>query len=158
MPLSAPASGVAANYVRVVNQQPYLTVPPNIIRQIWTQRDINLITDDDQGLASLAANVLTLAPGSYRFNCMVPLGDVSYHQARLRDTTNAVIYLGTCVSSDVGSTETSVINGRFVLAASANFVIESLTWLNGPTGVVVGSQPPPDPELYTILEFFEVQA
>lgn len=156
MGLSAPASGVAANYVRVVNQLPFGTSAGNIIQQIWTQRDLNLITDDDQNLASLAANVLTLAPGSYRFNCRVPCDDVSYHQSRLRDTTNAITYLGTCVSSDQGSTETSVITGRFTLAAPANFVIETITWINGPLGQIV--QSPGDPELYTLLEFFEVQA
>ena len=156
MALSAHAAGIAANYVRVVNQLPFGTAAGNIIRQIWTQRDLNLITDDDQGLASLSLNTLTLAPGTYRFNCLVPCDDVSYHQSRLRDTTNANIYLGNCVSSDVGSTETSTINGRFTIATPANFVIETITWINGPLGQVV--QSPGDPELYTILEFFEGQA
>jgi hypothetical protein len=156
MPLSAPASGVAANYVRVVNQQPYLTPSISWVRQIWTQRALNVITDDDQGLASLAANVLTLQPGSYRFNCYVPLNNTSYHQARLIDTTNAITYLGRTASNSVSSNENSVINGRFVIATPANFIIESFSWLNGINGGAGASFN--DDELYTVCEFYEVQA
>lgn len=156
MGLSAPASGVAANYVRVVNEVPYGTPAGTITLNTWTQRNLTAITDDDQNLASLAANVLTLAPGSYRFQCIVPLGDVSYHQARLHDTTNSIIYLGTCVSSDQSSTEASIINGYFTLATSANFIIESHSWQTGPRQVTFIVAP--FPELWIACEFFEVQA
>jgi len=86
----------------------------------WRTRDLNTEVDPD-GLASLSANQITLAAGTYHVWAEASGYRVIHHQIRLRDITNAVTLLtglsARSFSSDA-TTTISTLAGLITLAAS----------------------------------------
>lgn len=92
----------------------------------WQKRTVTEDTDTGSNV-SVASSVIVLAAGTYECRIQCPAQDVNRHQARLQNTTGAsTIFLGSSQFSSTagGVNATSVIVGRFTIAASQNLEIQ----------------------------------
>lgn len=89
----------------------------------WRTRDLTVKVVDTGGDAVLAANQVTLQPGTYRFKASAPGHHVGLHQVRLRNITDVLtIAMGTSENAtssavDLVST-TSFVKGKFTIAVT----------------------------------------
>lgn len=93
----------------------------------WRTRDITIERDDTASICTLAANQITLQPGTYRCLISCPAYKVAGHQARLQNITGAVTLLaGTSeVSAAADASVTrSIVAGRFTLAVASVLEIQ----------------------------------
>jgi hypothetical protein len=95
----------------------------------WQTRDLNVEAVDTGGHASLSANQITLAAGTYRLRASAPAFMVGSHQARWRNVSDGTTALvGTTEFADTGGTSSaqtrSVIVGRFSISASKTFALQ----------------------------------
>jgi hypothetical protein len=93
----------------------------------WRTRDLNTIAHQTGAWLTLSANRITLAAGTYHVHALVPAYSVSYHQARLFNTSDGLIALhGTSGVAAQGyfGFDHSVITGRLTLAEPAGFEIQ----------------------------------
>lgn len=95
----------------------------------WQTRDINTIDNDVEGLASVAANQITLQPGAYEAVIVCPAFKVGTHQARLQNiTTPGTTLLGvtsnaTDATAAAGGSN-SIIMGAFSIDVATTFEIQ----------------------------------
>jgi hypothetical protein len=161
MPLTGnTGGGASANYVRIVNELPTGVDNGGSVAGAWNALPLNTITHNEGGVASLAANVITLAAGIYRAFCTHGGFNIATNRIRLRDTSNTLNYLGTNTATPNGNDTKSIIAYTFSIAAPANFVLELYT---GTTRINVGlgqaqALPivPALTELYTVCEFIQI--
>jgi len=91
----------------------------------WQTRTLNTEVQDTGGHASLAANVITLAAGTYDVWIRCPAFDAGTHQGRLYSVTDAAVaLLGNVSTAVVGATSESFIQGRIVLGVSTELRVE----------------------------------
>ena len=94
----------------------------------WRTRDITDEVSDDGNLCTLAANQITLQPGTYRCFISAPAFVTVNHQARLYNITDAAMELlgASCWNRGaISKAQTiSVINGRFTIAAQKTFEVQ----------------------------------
>lgn len=110
----------------------------------WTARPLDTVMTNEINGASLSANQITLAAGTYEIRAYGPILDAFRFQHRLRDTTgNVTLVVG--ASSHAGTTVDLIyglLGGRFTLAVTS--VVEFQYWVafgqatNG-LGISVGS-------------------
>ena len=144
-------------YVRVVDEKPSGGFGGSSVVSTWQLRDLNTITHNDGSIASLAANVVTLPAGTYRFQISVPGYAVNEHKARLNNTTDAITYLGTNAAASAGNGDSSFVTGKFVLTGDTDFQVEQ--WTNAAVANNGLGRPtfiPAVNELYTVVEFFQL--
>lgn len=123
----------------------------------WQTRDLNTEVVDAGGYASVAANQITLLPGTYRCRIQCPAFGVGKHQARLYDTTGAAtLLIGTSqrnASANALDAIPSIIVGRFTLTvASVLEVRHRCETTLATTGF--GQSAGFDTEVYTTVEFW----
>ncbi len=125
----------ALAYVLAIDKKAATTNGGTFTSGAWRQRDLNTEVADAAALASVAANQITLAAGTYRCRIRAPAFNVDSHQARLYNVTDAVVQPFTDGSDAYGSTEfvgstgsgtqsSSEIVGRFTIATSKTLRIE----------------------------------
>lgn len=124
----------------------------------WRTRDV-VEEQDLGGHCSVAANVITLAAGTYDCFIRCPCFFVNQHQSRLYNTSDSsLVVLGSSgyAASAHSVANDSFIRGRFVLAASKNLEIQHRCddTQNG-NGLGVGNVWAGD-EIYTVAEFWKV--
>lgn len=126
----------------------------------WQKRDINTVSSDTGGHASLASNQITLDAGTYRMQIRCPALTCGSHQARLYDTTAAAVikygssgYAGR-PSDDI--LDYSVITGQFTLSVESVLEIQHqcyVTKADYGLGVAANFG---GAETYTIAEFWKI--
>jgi hypothetical protein len=125
----------------------------------WRTRDLNTIVTDSSGLSSLAANQITLAPGTYYVQIEVPGNQCNRHAARLQSITGGTTLLsGTGEFVGVVASSRSRIVGKIVLAASTVLEVQHRcqTTENGDGfGVSAGASFAVGTEVYTSAEFWK---
>lgn len=148
---------VEASYIQIREEQPQAVNGGTFTAGSWNIRTLNTIAFNDDSLASLALNTITLPAGTYEFRISAPGHRVAQHQLRLSNTTDALIYYGTtaCDSTTVEQGR-SEIAGKFSTTTNADFVIEhrgTLTRANDGFGVagIFGNI-----NIYTVAEFWKV--
>lgn len=96
----------------------------------WRTRDLNTLTQQPSGLATLSANRVTLPAGKWGCQIVAPAQKVARHQARLQNITGATTLLwGTSENtSDAGSTDyittVSKIDGIFILGSPSALEVQ----------------------------------
>ncbi len=125
----------------------------------WRTRDLNTVNSDTAGIASVAANRVTLAAGTYECLISAPAAQVGAHQTRLQNiTSGTTLLLGT--SEYIGLANLlqsrSIIQGRFILASASALEIQhicSSTFATQGLGVAgaLGVS-----EVFTISEFWRL--
>jgi hypothetical protein len=123
----------------------------------WEKRTVTE-KSDTESLCSVSSSVITLSAGTYLCHITCPAVRVSYHQARLQNTTGAsTLVLGTTeISSTSDSTQSrSVIIGIFTVAASQSLEIQhqcATSYATGGFGLAANFTT----EVYTIAHFWKI--
>lgn len=119
--ISFAVSSATGSIVILADQKPSGTDGGTFTSAAWRTRDINTEVADPDGLATIAANQITLAAGTYRCQISCPCNHTNSHQARLQNITDATT-LVTGTSENTGSGDSvntrSFIIGRFTLAVA----------------------------------------
>lgn len=123
----------------------------------WRTRDLNTEIADPDGIVSIATNQFTLAAGSYLIKWVAPAHNVSLHQTRLYNVTDAAeveIGMGCYVASSVIQT-TSIGSARTTITGPKAFTIEHYCYTTY-AGVGFGQNMAFGVgEQYTIVEIFK---
>lgn len=136
-------------YVRVADVKSTGTNGGTTTTGSWLVRDI-AETDDTGSIASVSANVITLAAGTYRCMVIVPTNNSQAAQARLYDVTGAAVLL---IGSN-GYADPLSINGRFTLTVQSEIRIEMRVSVAS-ANVGMGSATSfGGDEVYTVAEFW----
>ena len=149
---------MAYDYIKVSDVQPQGTDDGTFESGDWRIRTINTKDTDTGGHCSIANNQITLAAGTYEVSIKCPADCVNYHQARLYNITdNEETLLGTteCSNSTYIYTTSSVIIGRFTIAAQKTFEIQHKC-LSTCENVGLGARGNLTNEVYTVAEFRKV--
>jgi len=119
---------------------------------IWYKRVINTIVENFAGAqaATLAADVVTLQPGTYWITCRVPMMRVGRFRARLvNDADASVLLWGGSVGSSYDTGTLSIISGQITLTAATAIRVESRADGSRGTYGLGGSSGSGGPEIYT---------
>jgi hypothetical protein len=126
----------------------------------WRTRDLNTEDSDSEGMATIAANQITLEAGTYVCSAQAPGFKVNKHATRLYDTTGAAVLLNgtSCDSTSSTSMQTaSLISGKFTIAVQS--VLEVQHYCNS-TQATTGFGNPSDiggrDEVYATIELWRV--
>lgn len=123
----------------------------------WQTRTLNTEETDTGSHASLAANQITLAAGTYRARIFCPAYRVDAHQARLQNITDgATLIFG--VNAFAANTtpfggSVSVIEGRFTLAGSKLLEVQHRCVTTQATDGFGGANSFGGSEIYTVATF-----
>ncbi len=148
--------GMYEAYVHVQDQKPQNTPGGGFTLGAWRTRDINVELDDTATICAIAANQITLQPGTYRCLITCPAYKVSGHQARLQNITGvATLLTGTSEYTDAtdNTCTRSVISGRFTLAVASVLEIQHQS-IASQAGNGFGPQANFTTEVYTDAEFW----
>jgi len=154
---AANGSGGGGDYILLRDEKTQNTDGGGFTSGAWRVRDINTEVVDTGSHASISANQITLAAGTYRCRIQCPAYSVNKHQARLYNVTNAAALLvGSSQRNPSGSNITvpSIIIGRFTLTASKVLEVQhrcETTLITNGLGIAAGF----DTEVYTIAEFWK---
>jgi len=143
-------------YICVKDQKAQNTAGGTFTQADWRTRDLNTEHADTGSLASVAANQITLAAGTYRVSWRCPAHAVNNHQTRLYDTTGAaVLVLGEssyCFDVNVAHS-LSCGSGRFTLAVQSVLELQhycSTTNADDGFGLAANITT----EVYSVIEFW----
>lgn len=123
----------------------------------WRTRDLNIELADPDGLATIAANQITLAAGTYRTLIIAPAYKVGDHASRLQNITDATTVLtGTSETTSTADAVTShsTIAGRFTIAAAKALEVQHQSASTGTTDGF-GRQANFQVEQYTTVIFWK---
>jgi len=159
-PAGPPGSNIvsgAAPYICIQDQKTQNTAGGTFTSGAWQTRTLNTIISDTVGIASLAANQVTLQPGTYRCFITCPAVNVQAHQARLQNITDgATLLVGTTewtFATANGAVTRSVIIGRFGLPSAKVLAVQhqaGATFAAQGFGLAANFTT----EVYTIAEFW----
>lgn len=156
--LTLSAAQKANDYVEVRDEKTAGTHAGDAVAGSWATRTLNTEHADTGNHASLAADQITLAAGTYECYIRVPAYAVGRHQARLRNKTDAVTTLvgasAVTVSSATDQAD-SIITGRFTIAASKAFEVQQQVASNQANGLGTASNFG-ETEVYTVARFWKV--
>ena len=152
-----------------INRTPYLkysdvkasgTAGGTFTLGAWRTRDLNTEDSDVNGLGVLAANQITLQPGTYECIIQCPASQVDRHKARLQNiTAGTTLVLGTSEFTPAGTavSTTSWVRGRFTLtSASALEVQHQSTATMAGSGFGISTNIATVSEVYTVAEFYRI--
>lgn len=145
-------------YIRVSDVKAQNTNGGTFTGGAWRTRDVNTEDCDSANICSIAANQITLEPGTYECTISAPAMTVGAHQLRLYNITDAEVPAGVTgtIENSSGYAQTrSTITGRFTITAQKTFEIQhyavgSLATLGFGIAMNIAS------EVYTVAEFRRV--
>lgn len=153
------AAGSVPDYIKIADHKTSGTAGGTFTSGAWQTRVLNTEVVDAGNHASLSSNQITLDPGMYDFRVICPAYYVDAHQAKLYNVTDAVdVELGTNTSAGRdtnGAVTTSVISGRFTIAASKTFEVQHRCTTTQ-ASVGLGLACSFGTEVYTVAEFWKV--
>src|SRR5574341_1440493 len=107
------------NYILIRDEEAQGTASGTFTSGAWQTRTLNTEVLDTGNHASLAANQITLQPGTYEVFAWASAYLVQGHQCRLQNITDGTtIALGTSAYSDANDLSPSVIQYRFTLTTA----------------------------------------
>jgi len=117
---------ISADYLLYQNQQTSGTSGGTFTTGAWQTVPINTEVADTGGNGALAANIITLATGTYRFRSWITGYAVLGMQTRLYNVdTTSVITVGQCVTGAAATSIVSNMFGRFTLAVPTQVRLEA---------------------------------
>jgi hypothetical protein len=90
----------------------------------WQTRDLNTKKYDSAGIASVAANQVTLQAGTYRFRAIAPCRQVNANRLKLYNVTDAadvIIGNNASVANTVSTIVNAEVSGRFTIISEKVF-------------------------------------
>lgn len=154
---AANGSGGAGDYVLLQDQKAQNTDGGGFTSGAWRVRDINTEVVDTGNHASISANQITLAAGTYRCRIQCPAFAVGEHQAQLYNVTDAAVTIvgsSSITSATYGGMGHTLVVGRFTIAASKTFEIQHRCATSKTTNGF-GTKCNFTTEVYTIAEFWK---
>lgn len=156
--IEASAGGYNPGYVQVEQQETTSTGGGTSAEGDWNVRVINAEVSDDDGLASISSNQLTLAAGLYEVAIVAMCNNVDWHQLRIYDTTgDEVLIEGLSHAAGNYPIDRAELRGRFVLTVQSVLEIQHYT----ATQVIDAGLGVPtyfaSPERYMIAQFWRIQ-
>lgn len=153
------SSSATHDYILIIDQKDYNVGGGTFTAGSWQTRDLTDIITDTGGNASLSANEITLAEGTYECYIRCPAFNVRRHIARLQKTNGggSVVILGSSEHSvSYGQTE-SVIVGRFTVAENDKFKVQHMgQQTQSTTGFGINNNFTDVDNTYTIAKFIKV--
>ncbi len=113
--------GGAEDYILIRDEKSQGVHGGGFTSSSWLTRDLTVIISNIGGHASLAANQITLAAGTYKVEAYATGFKVDQHKIKLRNITDGTdIAIGSSVYSGASdfSGEKSVVDGRFTIDAT----------------------------------------
>lgn len=149
-----------SSYAKVSDVKATTTAGGDFTSGSWQTRVLNTEDSDPDSILSLSSNQITLAAGTYECRIQCPAFKVDEHQAKLRNiTTSTNILLGTNGKSDNLASygmDSSVITGRFTIAASQVLEVQHRCATTNPTTGFGDDQSLGQSEIYTVAEFWKI--
>lgn len=158
---AAPTFERIAPMVIVVDEKAQNTQGGTFTGGAWQTRDLNTLRVNDDTIASLASDQITLPAGTYECWISAPAFDTNQHMIRLRDTTaDSNIATGTSALADATNLETSRshLETKFVLSVSSVLEVQHRGVTTQATnGFGIASNLPSTVETYTTAMFRKVE-
>lgn len=161
--------GILRDYILIVDEKAAGIDGGTFTSGSWQTRELNTEKVDAGNHASLAANQITLAAGTYEVRISCPAGGVLNHQARLRNITdNTTALVGTSertdreigennwVHWDLTATTRSLIVGRITIAEEKTFEVQHRCIQTRATDGFGRPAGFDEVEVYTVAEFYKV--
>jgi hypothetical protein len=154
------SDGGALSYVCVADEKAQSTNGGTFNSGAWRVRTLNTERADDDGLATLSSNQITLAAGKYAVRISAPAFGVNSHKAKLynvTDTADALIGTVETANATYSGMSRSFIVGQISLASAKVLEVQhycSFTKNNtgfGPAFAAAGVV-----EVYTVAEFWRL--
>lgn len=145
--------GGTGQYILIRDEKPQGITGGIFTAGAWQTRALNTIVDDVGNNASLSTNQVTLQPGTYRCRILAPAYNVTRHQARLYNITNAATELlgsSSYTVNSVGISTLSYVMGRFTIDVATVFEVQHRCQITWPEGFGVAANF--DTEIYTSIE------
>ncbi len=151
--------GPADLILHVQDQKAEDTNGQSLTDDVWNTRDINTVLTNQIVGASLAANRITLAAGTYFISAIIDAHVGHRHISRLENITDATEVLLSVNTFAVTESSTTFLRGRFTISAEKDFEIQTL--VAGSTaalgGFAIGSGTPTAISHETYLDAVIVQ-
>lgn len=113
------------DYVLIQDQKAQNTQGGTATSGAWQKRDLNTEVIDTGGLAAIASSVITLQPGTYQCRWSAPAyNGVLQHQTRLRNTADAIDYVGSSERANTLIQSRSMGSARFTITAAKTFELQ----------------------------------
>lgn len=147
-------SNVQYPYVCAIEQESSGTSGGSGTGTTWTNRILNTLSTDTQGISSLTSNQLTLPAGTYITNVYSVFNDVNCQIRLFNVTASTVLLIG--LGSVLANSGTVQLGGLFTLSTSSAISVQY--WLNSTgtnaLGVPISTG---TNEIYTIAQFTKIQ-
>ena len=116
----------ASDYIYIRDEKATTTDGGTFTSGAKRTRDLTTKVNDAGGHATLAANQVTLAPGTYQFYISVPAYECNSHVVSFKNITDTITYLGTTETTLAGNgvITHSHVSGRFTITASKVFEVQ----------------------------------
>lgn len=148
--------GVSEDYILIVDRKATNVDGGTFTSGAMRTRDLNTELSDAGGHASVAANQITLAAGTYRFNIIAPSRSVVENIGRLQNITD-VATIETSTSQRSASPMSFIhIRGRFTIAAAKVLEVQhQCDTTQATTGFGSAANLGGISETYTVVEFWK---
>jgi len=150
-----------AKYILIVDEKPAHTTGGTFAAGAWRTRTLNTIRNNDDNIAALNNNRITLPAGTYIIECSAPALYVKFHQARLQNITdNVTVVAGTSemsTNSTVAVSNRSCINAVVTIDSPKVFEIQHYCSDSLSTDGFGASADTGLSEVYTIFQAWKVK-
>lgn len=152
-------AGESRDYIEIRDEKAANTQGGTFTSGAWRTRDLNTEHADAGGYASVSANQITLAAGTYECLITAPAVKTDNHKAKLYNITDSSDTLvGTSEWAGSGSTPgtTSIVSGRFTITSPKVFEVQHRCGTTFATSGFGEASNFSVVEVYTVARFWKV--
>ena len=143
------------DYIQIIDSKASGNDGQSLAAGGWRKRDLTNEVSDTGSDASIASSQITLAAGTYECRIWCPVYDVNEFISRLYNVTDASVeILGTCGNGVANITSPGWIMGRFTIADTKVFQIQTYPGDSATTGDDAGISGINN--IYTVAEFWKI--
>lgn len=153
-----PAAEIPVGYILIRDEKASGVDSGTFTQDVWQTRDLNVEVADAGAFASVAANQVTLAAGTYRFRAVAMAFDVNAHRARLQNITDAAtveVGVNAAASPANDANTGAVVMGKFTITASKVFELQHICSTTAATEGFGRTQSFGVVNVYASIEFFK---
>ncbi len=142
-------------YIKIIDSKASGNDGQSLTAGGWRKRDLTNEVSDTGSDASIASSQITLAAGTYECRIWCPVYDVNQFISRLYNVTDAAVeILGTCGNGVTNITSPGWIMGRFTIADTKVFQVQTYPGDSATTGNDAGISGVNN--IYTVAEFWKI--
>ena len=143
------------DYIKIIDSKASGNDGQSLTSGDWRKRELTNEVSDTGSDASIASSQITLAAGTYECRIWCPVYDVNEFISRLYNVTDAAVeILGTCGNGVANITSPGWIMGRFTIADTKVFQIQTYPGDSATTGNDAGISGVNN--IYTVAEFWKI--